>query len=192
MFNRQLLVKLHLIMAGLTLAIAVMFFITGALYTWNYKPSSYSTEYRIQVEKPLHRDYKLLKSVTRVELAKLGINEPLGKAKLKSDRKRNSYKFTWSGKNHRATLRPSSKGGLHAVLTVKTPSWYNRFMRLHKGKGGDIFDIFAISASIVFLFILISGVIIGLQVPIFRKLTLYSLGGGCLLFAGLVIYAQFF
>jgi len=192
MFKRQFLVKLHLVMAGMTLALAMMFFITGALYTWNYKPSSYSQEYRFDLKEPMQKDYKQLKSTARAELKRLGISEPLGKAKLKRDKKHHSYKLYWKGKNHSVTLRPSSKGALHAVLTVKTPSWYNRFMRLHKGSGGDLFDIFAITGSIVLLFILITGVIIGLQVPVFRRLTLFSLGGGFLLFASLVAYAQFF
>lgn len=192
MFKRQFLVKLHLIMASMTLALAAMFFITGALYTWDYKPSSYSEKHYIELSEPLKRDYKYLKTTARAELEKLGISEPLGKAKLKRDKKHHSYKLYWKGKNHSVTLRPSSKGELYAVLSVKTPSWYSRFMRLHKGKGGDLFDIFAITAAIVFMFILISGVIIGLQVPIFRRLTLFSLGGGIVLFVSMVAYSQFF
>lgn len=191
-FKRITLIKLHLVMAAISLSLVTMFLITGGLYTLDYKPSSYSKEYRVTLSEPMKRDYQQLKALARVELEKLGLEAPLGKAKLKSDRKRHAYKLEWAGSNHSISLRPSSINSSVAVIKVKTPSWYNRFMRLHKGKGGDLFDIFSIVASVVLLLILLSGVILGLQIPTFRMLTLYSLSGGFLLFTALVIYAQFY
>ena len=191
MLNRKFLVKLHLVLAAVALSISAMFFITGGLYTFDYEPSSYAKEYRFNLSEPMQLKLKPLKIMAREKLAELGVDEPLGKAKLKKDRKRKSYRLVWKGKNHSMILRPSSENSSVAILTVKTPSWYGRFMRLHKGKGGDIFNIFSIIASAALLLILLSGVIIGLQLTAFRKLTLYSLAGGLLLFAVMVIYAQF-
>jgi len=191
MLNRKFLVKFHLVLAAVALSVSAMFFITGGLYTFDYEPSSHAKEYRFKPAEPMQLKLKPLKATAREKLAELGIDEPLGKAKLKKDRKRRSYKLVWKGKNHSIILRPSSDDSSVAVLTVKTPSWYGRFMRLHKGKGGDIFNIFSIIASAALLLILLTGVIIGLQLTAFRKLTLYSLAGGLLLFAAMVIYAQF-
>jgi hypothetical protein len=191
MLNRKFLVKLHLVMAAVALSISTMFFITGGLYTFDYEPSSYAKEYRFTLSEPMQLKLKPLKAMAREKLATLSVDEPSGKAKLKNDRKRRSYKLVWKGNNHSVVLRPSSADSSVAVLSVITPSWYGRFMRLHKGKGGDIFNIFSIVASLALLLILLSGVIIGLQLTAFRKLTLYSLAGGLLLFAAMVIYAQF-
>ncbi|MDQ6975208.1 MAG: hypothetical protein Q9M22_01435 [Mariprofundaceae bacterium] len=190
MIKRKLLIQLHLLLAASSFSIVAMFLITGALYTYNYKPSTYSTEYRIRLSKPMTRDYRSLKRIAHQELEKLGLSDPLGKAKLR--KKRRHYKLVWYGRNHTITLRPSSKDHSIAVLKVKTPSWYSRFMRLHKGKGGDLFDVFSIVASVILLLTLLSGVILGLQIAVFRRLTLYALSGGLLLFSTLVVYAQFY
>jgi len=190
MLNRKFLVKLHLVLAAIALSVSAMFFITGGLYTFDYEPSSYAKKYKFTLSKPLQLKLKPLKATAREKLAELGVDEPSGKAKLKYDRKRKAYKLVWKGKNHSVVLRPSTSDSSVAVLSVITPSWYKRFMRLHKGKGGDVFNVFSIVASVALLLILLSGVIIGLQLTAFRKLTLYSLGGGLLLFAAMVIYAQ--
>ena len=191
MLNRKFLVKLHLVMAAIALSVSAMFFITGGLYTFDYEPSSHEKRYRFTLSKPLQLELKPLKTMARKKLAKLHVDEPFGKAKIKYDKKRKAYKLVWKGNNHSVVLRASTSDSSVAVLSVITPSWYKRLMRLHKGKGGDVFNVFSIIASIALMLILISGVIIGLQLTAFRQLTLYSLAGGLLLFALMVIYAQF-
>lgn len=190
MIKRNLLVKLHLVMAAITLPFILMFFITGALYTADYKPSYSVKEYRVKLNAPLKYDYVWLKNIAHKELARLNINDPSGKAKLRTDKKRKSFKLSWQGKNHNISLRPSSVDHSIAVITVRTPSWYKRFMRFHKAKGGDLFDILSIISSIILLLIVISGVVIGLQVKLFKKLTVYSLSFGSIFFILLIIYTQ--
>lgn len=192
MLNRKFLIKLHLVMAAIVLSVSAMFFITGGLYTFDYKPGSYSQEHRFQLSEPMQLQFKPMKTLAEEKLSELGLNNPLGKAKFRHDKKRHSYKLKWYGSNHSIILRPSSINSSVAVLTIKTPSWYNRFMRLHKGKGGDLFNIFSMITSVALLLIMLSGVMIGLLIPTFRKLTIYSLSGGLLLFASTVIYAQFY
>jgi hypothetical protein len=191
MLNRKFLIKLHLVLAAVVLSISAMFFITGGLYTFDYEPSSRAKEYRFKQSKPLQLKLNPLKTMAREKLAKLHVDEPFGKAKIKYDKKRQAYKLVWKGNNHSVVLRASTSDSSVAVLTIITPSWYKRLMRLHKGKGGDVFNVFSIIASVALLLILLSGVIIGLQLTAFRKLTLYSLAGGLLLFAAMVIFAQF-
>ncbi len=168
-----------------------MFLVTGALYTYGYKPSSTTVEHRLTLEYPLEKDYDLLNNLLISELAKLNVEHPLGKAKLKRDKKRRSFIMEWEDNNMSVSLRHSSVNKKRAVFKIKHYSWYNRLMSLHKGKGEDIFDIFTIASSVLMLLILISGVILGLQVPGLRKFTLYSLGVGVSLFVGMVAYVQF-
>ncbi|TXL19713.1 hypothetical protein BMR06_08750, partial [Methylococcaceae bacterium HT5] len=52
-FNRAFLVKSHMALAAFILPVALMFFITGALYTWGEK-GSYDTEtYKLQLRQPM-------------------------------------------------------------------------------------------------------------------------------------------
>lgn len=83
--------------------------------------------------------------------------------------------LVWYGKNHDVILRASTQNQAVAVTTVKTPSWYGRFMRLHKADGGDVFAFYAIGTTIVLLLILLTGVLIGLKTKLYRKLTIRAL-----------------
>jgi len=111
--------------------------------------------------------------------------------KLEWDKKRQELYLDWSGRNLHVKLRPSTRDARVAVLKVYTPSWYNQFMRLHKGKGKDEFDIFVIISAIIMMLILLSGVVIGLGLSKLRGLVLYSMGAGTLIFFGLAFYSQF-
>ncbi len=189
MIKRNVFIKIHLILAATALPVILMYVITGALYTAEYKPSSHDVEYIVQLESPLTRDISLLKQVVHDELVKQGIDDPDGKAKLKTDKKRGGKKFVWKGDNHYATMWSHADDRSVVTIEVSTPSWYKRLMWLHKAKGGDAFDIFSIVAAIILIFVLITGVIVGLQVKLFRALTLYSMGVGSLLFLSMMFYA---
>lgn len=187
--DRKILVKLHLIMAAVALPLLLMFAITGGLYTLEYKPSSEKKEYRVTMSAPLDGNVERMKDIVRQELSKHNLDAPMGKAKVK--RSGSSYKMKWAGKNHSVNFRVSSRDNTVAVIEVKTPSWYNRLMRLHKGKGGDLFDAFAIAMSVFVVFILLTGVWIGLKTPTYKALTVKALSLGSVLFLAMVIYAQF-
>jgi len=64
-------------------------------------------------------------------------------------------------------------------------------MSMHKGHGKDSFNFFVIAMVIVMMLTLISGTLMGLSLPKQRKLVLYSMGAGTLLFLTLVLYSQF-
>ena len=118
------------------------------------------------------------------------MDDPDGKAKLKRDKKRGGKKFVWSGANHTVSMWSHADDRAVVSIEVSTPSWYKRLMKLHKGKGGDVFDIFAITTAIVLMLVLLTGVWVGLKTKPFRRLTLMAMGSGSLLFVLLVLYAQ--
>lgn len=190
MIKRQLIIKLHVVLAAFFLSIAAMFFVTGALYTADIKPDSSKDEYRAKQETPLRNEAVDLENIARREMRMLGLKEPLGNAKLRKDKKRNSFMLVWKGLNHNVTIRPSSIDPKTAVITLVKPSWYSRLMSLHKGNGGDAFEALAIGAAIALLLQLASGVVLALQVARLRRLTIFSMVGGAVVFAGLVAAAQ--
>jgi len=189
MLRRNTLVKVHLILAATSLPVILMYVMTGLLYTAEYKPSSHDMTYDVQLNAPLQRDLILLKKVVHAELVKREIEDPDGKTKFKYDKKIGAKKFVWSGDNHSASMWSHADNRSVVTIEVSIPSWYKRLMWLHKAKGGDAFDIFSIVAAVILIFVLISGVIVGLQVKLFRSLTLYSMGAGSLLFLSMMFYA---
>lgn len=190
--KRLFFVKTHLILAGLSLSIMTMFLITGALYTYGYKPSSHTIKHRVTEPQALKKDIVVLTDIALRELQKLGISPPITKPKMKRDKRWGVFKLVWSDENKRVSLRPSTRNNHVAVMKIKQYSWYSRLMSLHKGKGKDIFDIFTISAAIILFIVLLSGVLVGLMAQGLRRLTLYSVVSGMMLFVGMVTYVQFF
>jgi len=191
MIKRYTLMKLHMILASVVFPITVMFFITGVFYISDIKPESARVEFRTELDQPLQPDAERLLAIARVELASRGIAEPLGEAKLEWDSDLEIFYLDWDGNNHWLKLRPSTRSMHVAVLKIYTPSWYGRFMSLHKGHGKDSFNYFVIAMVIVMMLTLISGVWMGLSLPKQRKLVLKSMGAGFLLFLILVLYSQF-
>ena len=187
--KRNLFIKIHLILAATILPVVLMFVITGALYTAEYKPSSHDETFDVQLEVPLTQDITALKSVVHDALLERDIEDPDGKAKLKRDKKRGGKKFVWKGDNHTVSMWSHADDRSLVTIEVSTPSWYKRLMWLHKAKASDAFDIFSIVAAIILVFVLVTGVIIGLQVKLFRSLTLYSIGAGSLLFLSMMFYS---
>ncbi len=189
MVKRNLLIKIHLVMAATILPVVLMYVITGALYTAEYKPSSHDKAFDVQLEAPLVRDIQLLKDVVHDALAKRGIDDPDGKAKFKRDKKRGGQKFVWKGDNHTVSMWSHADNRAVVTIEVSTPSWYKRLMWIHTADGGDALKIFSIIVAILLVFVLLTGVIVGLQVKLFRGLTLYSMGFGSLLFLAMMYFS---
>jgi hypothetical protein len=64
--------------------IAIMFMITGALYTWGIKGSYAKTVYEIQLTEELQPELATLTALAIFELDKLLLSHPSGEAKVKS------------------------------------------------------------------------------------------------------------
>ena len=190
--RRYTLVRLHMILASVIFPITVMFFLTGMLVLSGIKPATFTEEYRLIFDEPLKEDYALLNAIIKTELAARGIAEPLGKSRLGWDKKRQVFHLNWNGRSHRVKLRPSVTDGRVGVLKLYRPSLYNQLMRLHKGGGKDVFDVFVIVAAGIMMLVLISGILIGLGIRKLRGLVLYSMGTGGLIFVGLMVYSQYF
>jgi hypothetical protein len=184
--KRNVFIKIHLVLAATILPVVLMYVITGALYTAEYKPSSHGEAFDVQLDAPLTRNVELLKSVVHKALIQRDIEDPDGKTKFKRDKKHGGKKFVWQGDNHTVSMWSHKDDRSIVSIEVSTPSWYKRLMWLHKAKASDAFDIFSIVVAIILIFVLITGVIVGLQVKLFRGLTLYSMGFGSLLFLAMM------
>jgi hypothetical protein len=171
--------KLHVLIAVFILPIAIMFFVTGAFYTWGIKGDYETTVQTIQLKEPLQDELAPLVNVVKDELKNQNISLPTGKAKIKKIGQ--SFLLEWTGSSRDVVLEPTPNP-LIAQLKIKKTGWHRHFVQLHKAKGGIVFKVYATILAIGLLFLLTSGFIMAWQLPKLRKITLISTTSGLVFF----------
>ena len=66
--NRQLLMKIHMLLAAFMLPVAIMYPVTGALYTWRIKGNYETTSYQLKLDQPLMKNKEKLVELAKREL----------------------------------------------------------------------------------------------------------------------------
>lgn len=184
--NRLQLMKIHALLAAFILPVAVMFAITGSLYTWGIKGSYSSDVYNIELNEPLSDDIAALTKLAESELKALNISAPEGKPKLKSFG--SHFLLEWTGSSKDLVLEPSDNNQA-ARLTIKHTSWYRNLVQLHKAKGGTAFKIYAVVFAIVLGMLLISGFIMAWQTPRLKAATIASALIGIISFIAFIAFS---
>lgn len=179
--SRLTLTKVHAILAAFILPVAVMFFITGVLYTWGKSGEYVTTKHDLALAAPLSKDKDALVALAEEQLTKLGVAAPSGKPGVRSVG--TSFQLEWSGADLDVVLAPTADP-LVAQLQVKDTTWYRHLVQLHKAKGGEVFKVYASVMAAALLLLLVTGYIIALQVPLLRRLTLATTAIGAVAFAG--------
>jgi hypothetical protein len=182
--NRITLINIHMLLAAFMFPVALMFLVTGGLYTWDIK-GGYETEtFPITLAQPLNADASALRTIVEAELERRGIASPTGSASVKSGG--TSFKLEWTGSNRDAVLEPTDDL-LVAKLSVKETSWYRQFVQLHKAKGGRVFKVYAAALAVSLFTILASGFWLALQVPKLRRLAVTTAVSGVGVFVLVVL-----
>ncbi|NOQ16045.1 MAG: hypothetical protein GQ581_03215 [Methyloprofundus sp.] len=179
LINRIFLIKLHMVVAAFIFPAALMFLLTGALYTWGIK-GHYDTEnFSVSLQQPMQNDKAWLTQLAIHELNVRELSLPSGKAKIKAVG--NSYYFEWTGAQLDIALAPTSNPFV-AQLKIKRTGWHRLFVQLHKAKGGEAFKVYAVILASGLLFLFMTGMIMAWQMTKYRPLLLSSASIGILFF----------
>lgn len=181
--DRSILMKVHALLASFILPVAIMFFVTGAFYTWGVKGGYNKITHELQLQKPIQDDLAELVTLATAELKKQNVEPPSGQAKIK--RIANSFMLEWTGSDRDIVLEPTVEP-LIGKLEIKDTSWYRQFVQLHKAKGGTPFKVYAAAFATVLLLLLVTGFIMAWQTPKLRKPALISASLGIVVFFYLV------
>lgn len=173
--NRLQLMKIHSLLAAFIFPVAIMFMVTGSLYTWGIKGSYFVETFDIPLEQAIEPNLQELTVLAEEELNKLGLSVPSGHAKIKT--MGSQFLLDWTGSDKDISLAPT-EDILVAKLTVKNTSWYRNLVQLHKAKGGIVFKVYAVIFSISMLLLLFSGFMMAWQTPKLKRLTSISLIAG--------------
>jgi len=183
-FNRSVLMKTHALLAVFILPVAVIFFVTGTLYTWGIKGGYDTSVHELHLKNPLQNELEKLVNLAEDELKKRNLSSPTGQAKIKIIG--SSFKLEWSGSSMDVIIETTSQP-LIAQLKIKHTSWYRQLVQLHKAKGGDPFKVYATILATALLLLLITGFIMAWQMPKLRKLTLVSTVLGIVVFVAMIL-----
>ena len=83
MIQRSTLMRVHMLLAAFVLPVAIMFVVTGGLYTWGQKGSYVSETVELPLAQPLAADNTLLTDLVKKTLSDRGLATPSGGAKYK-------------------------------------------------------------------------------------------------------------
>ena len=84
--NRSTLMKTHALLAAFILPAAIMFFVTGALYTWGIKGEYNTNTYELHLKKPIQGELDELVALAKSELKRQKVELPSGQAKINEGR----------------------------------------------------------------------------------------------------------
>lgn len=181
--DRQTLTNFHLAVASFFLPFALMFLVTGALYTVSVKGGVTKREERVSLAEPLQANLDSMTAVAAGALARLDIGQPSGQVSLR--KAGTSFQLEWGGVARSVVLMPTSDPDV-ALLVIEEGNLHRRMVQLHKAKGSAIARGLSILWSVGLLAMFTTGLAMAWAVPKYRRLAMIS--GG----AGLVVFACYF
>ena len=184
--NRSYLIKTHLLLASFIFPVALMFAVTGGLYTWGIKGSYSSENHIIELSQSMNEDIVELRALATKELHRLEIETPSGNARITKNA--TPFQFEWIGSKCDVLLEPSINQ-LQANLTIKKNNWHRQLVQLHKAKGGILFKIYAATLAVSLFLIFASGFIMAWQIPNYRPLAIVFFITGSIVFVTVVMFS---
>lgn len=182
--KRATITKLHLLLAAFLFPVALMFLITGGLYTWGIKGSYVTDKVAVRLDAPLVKTEGELIALVTAQLKQRSIDLPSGEAKIKPGG--TSWQFEWTGSARDVVLEPTANPRI-ATLKIKETTWYRNLVQLHKAKGGQLFKVYAAALAIGLFVILASGFVLAWQAPALRRMANISVASGAVLFVLVVL-----
>lgn len=181
---QRTLISIHLWLAAFFLPVALMFAVTGALYTLSIKGSYNETSRSIELTEPLRPELGALIEVVERSLAAAGVAPPSGSAGLK--KAGTSFELEWTGAERDVLLKPTDEP-LRATLVVKETTPWRHMVQLHKAKGSEIAKGISVLWAVGLVVILLSGLLMAWNVPHYRRRAMVAGGLGTLTFVAYLL-----
>lgn len=175
--QRMLIVKIHAILACFFMPIALLYFISGALYSFDIKGDVHKQVYTLTLDRPFTADLAQLSQSVRSALEQRELSLPSGDPSI--SKKGNSYEFRWGDLKHLVVAQPTDNP-LELELVYRQRSPLTQLMRVHRAEAGSIIRIYSLSMVISLIVVLGSGIFLAVGMPKLRRTALLALGAGSL------------
>ncbi len=182
--NRFHIIQLHMYLAAFLLPLALMYFISGALYTADVKGSVDKQMITVKLAQPFTPNLEQMLGKAEQVLADHKLPLPDGEPLLK--KKKGSYELSWGDLQYAVKYEPTSNP-MVAKLTFRERSALAQVMRIHRADAGVGFKVFAIILVAGLLLMFASGVYMAMTVPKFRKPAFIAMTLGLITFLGLML-----
>jgi len=173
--QRMSVIKLHVILACFFMPMALLYFISGALYSFDIKGSVDKQVYTVALDRPFAPDLEQLSESVTMALDEHNLSPPTGNPVIR--KKRGSYEYRWGDLKRLVAVQPTDDP-LKVQLTYRQRSPLTQIMRVHRAEAGSVIKTFSLSMVAALLFILGSGVFLAVGMPKLRRTALLSLGTG--------------
>lgn len=173
-----------MVLAGFLLPIAILYFISGALYTLEIKGHIEKKAITLRLERPFTPDIERLTQIT--EKALLERKLPLPKAEPLLRKRRGAYELRWNDLAHVVTLTPG-RDAFTATLTLKERSTLTQVMRIHRAEAGIVFKALAIIMAVGLIMLFATGIYMALVIHRLRRPLLIAIVGGIVTFLTLLV-----
>lgn len=184
MISRLRIMQAHMLLAGFFLPIAIIYFVSGALYTLDIKGHVKKQEITLQLERLFTPDLERLTALTRQALVERELPLPGGEATL--TKKHGAYELRWDDLARVVTLAPGHD--MHsALLTVRERSPLTQIMRIHRAEAGTTFKVLAVIMAAGLVIIFSTGVFMARTMPKLRRPILIAILSGLSTFLVLIL-----
>jgi hypothetical protein len=173
--QRMLVIKLHAILACFFIPMATLYFISGALYTFDVKGHIDKQSYNLALDSPFAPDLVRLSELAKTALDQRNLSLPTGDSAI--TRKKGSYEYRWGDLKRLVVIHPTDNP-LQVELIYRQRNPLAQVMRVHRAEHGRITKIFSLSMAVSLIAILASGVFLALGLPKLRRTALLALGAG--------------
>ncbi len=160
------LMKFHMYLGLLFVAPALMFPLTGGLYTFGIKGNYDTSRHEISIETEMTPDLAVLEPLLRQMLEDRKLDTPSGTLQIR--KAGTSWQLEWTGSRQDILLEPTASPHI-AALTVKETTAHRFFVQLHKAKGGILFKLLVAGFALSLVTLVTTGFLLAIQKPKLRK-----------------------
>jgi len=184
MIKRYRIMQAHMLLAGFLLPIAILYFISGALYTLDIKGHIAKQQITLQLAQPFTPDLDRLTQITRQALLARKLPLPGDEPTLR--KRHGTYELRWADLAHVVTLIPG-RDTQTALLTVRERSLLTQIMRIHRAEAGTTFKVLAICLAAGLVIIFSTGAFMARTMPKLRRPILFAILSGSATFLVLML-----
>jgi hypothetical protein len=174
---RMLIMKIHAILACFFMPLAILYFISGALYTFDIKGHVDKQVYTLALDRPFAPDLAQLSELARTALNQRQLRLPAGDQAIKE--KKGSYEYRWGDLRRLVVIHPTGNP-LEVELIYRERSPLTQVMRVHRADAGLLVKTYSLTMVVSLITIIVTGVFLGVATPKLRRMALLALGVGCL------------
>lgn len=175
--QRMLVIKMHAYLACFFIPMATLYFVSGALYSFDVEGHIDKQVYNLTLDRPFAPDLAELSGIASAALKQRNLSLPTGDASIKH--RRGSYEYRWGDLKRVVEIRPTDDP-LLAELTYRQRNILAQVMRVHRAEAGQLIQIFSLLMAVALLTILASGTFLAVGIPKLRRTALLSIVAGCL------------